>query len=64
MLRTHCAAVGLPWTEALALIGTGYWPPLDVAEGTVRAELQAACERLGVKVAHFDPDTKRMILQL
>lgn len=62
-LRTHCAAAGVPWLEALELIG--YWPPLAVGAPTVRMELlRDWCRRNGARVEREDATTGRVVVQL
>lgn len=59
-LRTHCAAVGLAWTDALEALG--YWPPLG-AEMTPRDELVAVCKRRGLQVVHVDSERQTMLIK-
>jgi hypothetical protein len=59
-LRTHCAAVGLSWTEALEALG--YWPPLG-EEMTPRDELVAVCQRRELRVVHVDSERQTILIK-
>lgn len=62
-LRTHCAAVGVAWLEALELID--YWPPLLIGAPTVKMELlRDWCKRHGARVEREDVTTGRVVVQL
>lgn len=66
-LRTHCAAVAdLPWTEALGIIGTGYWPPLNAAPagGSPIQDIKAVLDRHGLRIVARDEVRRRIVVQL
>lgn len=62
-LRTHVAALGLPWLECLGTLS--YWPPLGIGPAALKiAILRDWCRQNGATVERSDSESGRVVIQL